>query len=293
MNIDKWLIDNTHSLKNKTVAVTGTTGGIGRSLVGYLATLGANLILLDRNRERSESLKAELTALYSDTSVKCITLDLSITDQVKKVTNELKKEKIDVLIHNAGAYKIPRCKCSTGLDNVFQINFASPYYITKELLSYMQGGRVVIVGSIAHNYSVTDVHDKDFSKREKSSLVYGNAKRYLMYSFMKLFENREDVTLSVTHPGITLTNITSHYPKLIFALIKHPMKIIFMKPDIATLSILKGVFEETKMCEWIGPSAFNIWGYPKKKKLKTATAEEIEEIFVSAEKLNLRMYDLQ
>lgn len=292
MNINKWLRQNTLSLENKTVAVSGTTGGIGRKLAYYLAYLGASLILIDRNRERSERLKAELELLYPKTSFKCITLDLSDAEEVIKVTQELKKEKIDVLIHNAGAYKIPRCKCSTGLDNVFQINFASPYYITKELIPYMKGGRVVIVGSIAHNYSVTDPQDTDFSKREKSSLVYGNSKRYLMFSFMKLFENREDVTLSVTHPGITFTNITSHYPKIIFALIKHPMKIIFMKPDIAALSILKGVFEKTEMCEWIGPRYFNIWGYPEKKELKTAKENEIEEIFENAEKLNLRMYEV-
>lgn len=292
MNINKWLKENTHSLKNKTVAVTGTTGGIGRKLAIYLADLGANLILLDRNPIRSEEFKNEIKTLNCNITIKCIPLDLSDVNGVKIATEELKKEKIDVLIHNAGAYKIPRCKCKTGLDNVFQINFASPYYITKELLTYMKGGRVVIVGSIAHNYSVTDSKDVDFSNREKSSLVYGNAKRYLMYSFMKLFEGREEVTLSVTHPGITLTNITSHYPKLIFALIKNPMKVIFMKTDLAALSILKGVFEETKMCEWIGPKYFNIWGYPEKKRLKTAAQKEIEEIFENAEKLNLRMYEV-
>lgn len=280
------------SLVNKTVAITGTTGGLGRELTLYLAHLGADLILLDRNIERSEKFKNEILARYSDLSIKCITVDLSDITSVKSATELLKKEKIDILIHNAGAYKIPRAKCKTGLDNVFQINFLSPYYITKELLPNMKDGRVVVVGSIAHNYSVTDPDDVDFSTRSRSSLVYGNAKRYLMYAMMSLFEENNDVTLSVTHPGITFTNITSHYPKLIFAIIKHPMKIIFMKPRIAALSILKGVFEKTDFKEWIGPKLFNIWGYPTKKKLTTATQDEVERIYNTAERLYNEMKEL-
>ena len=56
------------------------------------------------------------------------------------------------------------------------------------------------------------------------------------------------------------------------------MKIIFERPAKATLSILRGVFDETKSCEWIGPKIFNIWGMPKKQKLKTASQQEIFNI---------------
>ena len=107
-----------------------------------------------------------------------------------------------------------------------------------------RGGRVVAVGSIAHNYSETDPADVDFSSRTRASRVYGNAKRYLMFSLYGLFENESNVSLAVCHPGITFTNITAHYPKAVFAIIKNPMKVIFMKPERACLSIVRGVFEE-------------------------------------------------
>ena len=96
-----------------------------------------------------------------------------------------------------------------------------------------------------------------------------------MFSLYKLFENSE--TLSIVHPGITFTNITNHYPKLIFAIIKYPMKIIFMKPKKAALSIIKGIFDSTDK-EWIGPRLFDIWGLPKNKKLKSYTDKEAAEI---------------
>ena len=152
-------------------------------------------------------------------------------DNVKSVTKELENMDIDIFIHNAGAYSIPRKICSSGYDNVFQINFVSPYYMIRTLLPTLRAkkGMAVAVGSIAHNYSKTDERDIDFRKRSASSKVYGNAKRFLMYSLYELFKNEKEASLSIVHPGITFTNITAHYPKLIFAVIKHPMKIIFMK----------------------------------------------------------------
>ena len=76
MNIKKWLSQSTHSLSGKTVAVTGTTGGLGKELCRYLAALNANLILLDRNATRSNAFRDELLALHPNISVECINVDL-------------------------------------------------------------------------------------------------------------------------------------------------------------------------------------------------------------------------
>ena len=146
-----------------------------------------------------------------------------------------------------------------------------------------RGGKVVAVGSIAHNYSKTDSNDIDFSTRSKSSLVYGNAKRYLMYSLWGLDNYPNNI--AIAHPGITFTNITAHYPKLLFAVIKHPMKIIFMKPKKASLSIVEALFTDCGKNEWIGPRLFNVWGKPKKRRLNSASAEEAKSISETAERI--------
>ncbi len=291
MKIDKWLKNNTKSLLGKTVAITGSTGGLGKELCSYLAQLGARLILVDRSPARSEAHAKELRDNYGAT-VSLIQCDLQSRDSVIKATAELIKAEPDIFIHNAGAYSIPREICDTGYGNVFQINFLSPYYMIKELLPTLRSkkGRVVAVGSIAHNYSKSDINDIDFKTRKASSKLYGNAKRFLMFSLYSLFENERDATLSIVHPGITFTNITAHYPKIIFAIIKHPMKIIFMKPKKAALSLLRGVFEATEKNTWIGPSVFNIWGYPSKKVLKTCKNDEIELIYSEAERACRKMY---
>ncbi len=292
MNLKKWLDKNTSSLAGRCVAITGSTGGLGRELCAYLAGLGAELILVDRNPERSARFAEELASEYG-ARVSRITADLADLESVRAATDELKERRIDVFIHNAGAYDIPRYKTKEGYDNVFTINFISPYYITRELLPQLRevGGRVVVVGSIAHNYSVYDPEDIDFSTRRRASLVYGNAKRFMMFASDALFEGEREATLSVTHPGIAFTGITAHYPKLIFAIIKYPMKVIFMKPRIAALSILRGVFETTEGGEWIAPGIFNVWGAPKRRRIGTASPEERAKIAKTAEKIYAALID--
>ena len=285
MGKNRWILENTSSLCKKTVAVSGATGGLGKPLCQNLASLGASLILLDRNQERSRALCEELTSEFPTLSVKRIPLDLEDMDSVKACAERLFSEEIDALILNAGAYRIDRHTCKGGFDNVFMINFASPYYLAKKLIPGLlsRGGKLVVVGSIAHNYSKSDPNDVDFVTRKKHSLCYGNAKRYLMYASYKLCEGKD--LLSVTHPGIAVTNITSHYPKLIYALIKYPMKVIFMSPKKASLSILRGLFDKTSEATWIGPRLFSIWGLPKKKCLPHYDAKEAERLYAKAEEI--------
>ena len=285
MKTDAWIQKNMPSLSGKTVAISGATGGIGQALCRHLASLGAELWLLDRNSERSLAWIEKLKAEFPSLNVRHLRLDLADFETVRSVTEELQKSTPDYLIFNAGVYHVPRYTTSVGHDNVFQINFVAPYYMARRLQPTMKerGGRIVAVGSIAHNYSKIDLHDVEFLTRKESSKVYGNAKRFLMFSLFGL--NESDKIITIAHPGITLTNITAHYPKVIYALIKHPMKVIFMSPRRASLSILAAMVQDAKKNEWFGPSLFDIWGLPKKKLLKTCSLEEAAEICRVAEKI--------
>lgn len=281
MNIRKWLASNAESLNGKTVVITGSTGGLGKEICKILASLGADLVLVDRSLQKSSAHRDSLVSLFPNIKVTLLTADMEDIESVKSACETLKITPIDYLILNAGAYSIPRTKTDMGYDNVFQINFVSQYYMARALAPAIKarGGRIITVGSIAHNYSVIDKNDIDFSTRRKSNLVYGNSKRYLMCAMYKL-SNDTGVETSVVHPGITFTNITAHYPPLIFAVIKHPMKVIFMPARKACLSVIKGVFDTCGKYEWIGPRIFDVWGLPKKTKLKTISEDEF--FFISS-----------
>ncbi len=264
----------------KTAVITGATGGLGQILCRRLAEQGYALILMDRNPQKAAMLDVKLKKEFPDLSLRHEIVDLECLDSVRAVCDRLEAMPIDVLIHNAGAYAIPRHACDTGYDTVFQINFVSPYYITRRLLPLLRqrSGHVVAVGSIAHRYSRTDPNDIDFSGRPAAAKAYGNAKRYLMFSLYELFREETAVTLSVVHPGVTFTNITAHYPPWLFAIIKYPMKVIFPPPKRAVNSLVRGVAEPCGYGEWIGPWLFDVWGAPKKSRLHGVTAEERQRI---------------
>ena len=290
MTTKAWLGKNTVSLQGKTVAISGSTGGLGKALCAHMAALGvARLILLDRNASKAEALKNALTQRYPDLCVEIVLTDLADMRSVEDAAQALEKKPIDVLICNAGAYAVPRYITSSGLDNVFQINFAAPYYLMRRLTPQLRsrGGRVVLVGSVAHRYSCTDLQDVDFRTRDRASLVYGNAKRYLMIAAPEAAA-KAGLPLAMTHPGITVTGITAHYPKWLYALIKNPMRVLFMKPRRACLSILQGVYEDTQPGEWIGPRRFDVWGLPRKSRYDTYSAEEKARVCTEAQ----RIYDM-
>ncbi len=286
MKIEKWIELNTEDLNGKTVVITGASGGLGTEVCKILARLNAHIIMVDHVLHKGKFARSLIMEEYPSSRIDNMELDLEKFDQVESFIKRLTNVKVDYLILNAGAYATDRHKTSLEYDDVFQINFVSNYYIIKSLLQKFktENTKIIAVGSIAHKYSKIDDNDIDFSTRKKCNLVYGNSKRFLMFSLHELL-TKEHINYAIVHPGISFTNITSHYPKALFALIKLPMKLTFMKPNKACLSIIKGIFENTAYHEWIGPKRADIWGYPIKKKLSTVSLDESKKIFDLAEKI--------
>jgi len=77
--------------------ITGASSGIGREMAKYLASLGHELILVGRNKERLEELQNEL-----EVDSQIVIVDLSDIKKVKELFVIMKNEQIDILINNAG-----------------------------------------------------------------------------------------------------------------------------------------------------------------------------------------------
>lgn len=288
MKYIKWIRKNCNNLKNKRVVITGATGGLGKEICLYLAELEANITLACRNKNKTEKLIEEIKGFYPNANLEFIELDLENIKSVKGCIKEIKKYNgIDILINNAGIYNVPIKKLDSGYNNIFQVNFLYTYYFTKNLISELEKKEksiCIMLGSIAHNYSKINTSDIDFSSHSKPSKIYGNSKRFIMFSLYELFKN-SSVNLAIVHPGVTLTNMTNHYPKAINWLVKIGIKLFFPSPSKAVLSIIQGTSLSTSYHQWIGPKLFNIWGYPKLQKLKTCTPDESKTIFSIAESL--------
>lgn len=259
----------------KSVVITGSTGGLGQELCRALCRRGASLILVNRNPQKAARQKQELQRLYPNSSVELVTADLSSPSSVRAACRILKEKPVDVLIHNAGVYDLPKHIGESGYDDVFTVDFLSPFSITTALTPLLEQrkGRVIVVGSIAYRYRKSRPDDPDFSYTNFCNFVYGNAKRYLMASHREWAAQHPSVLFAMTHPGISFTGITNHYPKWLFAIIRRPMKILFMKPAKAMKSILNGMEQTTGYSQWIGPRILDVWGKPAVRMARIPVAE--------------------
>ncbi len=77
--------------------ITGASSGIGRDMALYLASMGYDLILVGRDKEKLEELQNLLKV-----NSQIIIADLSSDTKVKEVYVMTKNENIDILINDAG-----------------------------------------------------------------------------------------------------------------------------------------------------------------------------------------------
>jgi len=88
------------NLKNKTILLTGATGGIGSAIAMRLASEGCRLLLAGRDEERLESLRQSLTPAR-DTH-QTVSADINSFSGRKNIIDCSRKIHVDVLINAAG-----------------------------------------------------------------------------------------------------------------------------------------------------------------------------------------------
>ncbi len=140
-----------YDFSNKTIVITGASGGIGTALARELDRRKAELVLADINYSGLESSASGLTS-------KPLIIKCNITDRadVKKLVEAAvnKYSKIDILINNAGIIRPALFEdCSyENIDDQMNVNFMGAVNCTKEVLAVMipaKQGRIVTISSLA------------------------------------------------------------------------------------------------------------------------------------------------
>jgi len=129
--------------------ITGASSGLGKEFAYILSEMGYDLILVARRKNKLEKIASELK-----TNVKVIDMDISSTYNCMNLYNEVKKEKIDVLINNAGfglLGKFDETKLDTELDMI-DLNIKTVHTLTKLFLKDFKkrdSGYILNVASVA------------------------------------------------------------------------------------------------------------------------------------------------
>ena len=134
---------------SKTILITGSTDGIGLEAAKTLAGAGHTVLLHGRNAAKLSAVKANHPAFAKSATYQA---DLSSLGSVETLAAEIEAKHacLDVVINNAGVFKIANPITSDGLDVRFVVNTIAPYYLTKRLLSLMdETGRVINLSSAA------------------------------------------------------------------------------------------------------------------------------------------------
>lgn len=136
----------------KTILITGATDGIDLETAKMIAPRGHTLLLHGRNPEKLKTAASSVAGVKGAGDVKTYRADLSILPEVDALADAIKSdfESMDVLINNAGVFKMSDPKTHDGYDARFIVNVVAPYKLTKALLPALKtNGRVVNLSSAA------------------------------------------------------------------------------------------------------------------------------------------------
>jgi 3-oxoacyl-[acyl-carrier protein] reductase len=132
------------NFKNKIVCITGSSRGVGRSLVEYFINEGALVIGISRTKDQT---KLE--------NYHPIQGDISNAEDIRKAFSEINKNfgKLDILINNAGISHSSQAFFLTNdqASNMININFFGTFIVSKEaskLMMKKKFGRIINIGSI-------------------------------------------------------------------------------------------------------------------------------------------------
>mgnify|MGYP000851714993 CR=1 FL=1 len=198
----------------KLVAITGATSGIGLHAARKYASMGARLVLINRNREKAEGVRKELARDFG-AQAECIAADLSVLGDMQRAASRLleMEQPIDVMIHNAGVHLTQRQETPDGLETNFALHYLAPFVITRMLMPTMGRdgtGRIIFVGSEGYRFAVwgLDMDDLQWEKNKYSGLkAYGAGKLAQLLS-MHIFAQELSplgVTINSMHPGTVRT----------------------------------------------------------------------------------------
>ena len=185
-----------------TVLVTGANRGIGYEFVKQYSKNNFNVLACCRSAENA----SELQELAKEVkNIKIYELDVGNINIIKNLSQQLKNEKIDVLINNAGIYR------SSTIGNInydewmesFKVNTIAPYQIVEAFLDQILNSDLKKVVSITSKMGSID------DNTTGGSYIYRSSKTALNSMMRSLTHDLVDqgIATLTLHPGWVRTDM--------------------------------------------------------------------------------------
>lgn len=197
------------------VVITGATSGIGLAASRQMAANGATVVLVGRDAAKTDRVREELADATGSDRLETVVADLSELDAVEAAAAAISKrhDRVDVLVHNAGALDDERHDSSTGIERTIAAQVVGPFLLTARLLDRLGGdagdsgaepSRVLTMSSGGMYSASLDVdHLEMDAAHYKGTEQYARAKR-AQVTLNELWAERladRNVVCHAVHPG--------------------------------------------------------------------------------------------
>lgn len=172
------------SLAGKTAVITGASKGIGKSIALLFAKQGADVHILDVDREAGNSVVEDInqengSAYFYETNVASQEEILKVTDHIYSSHNRL-----NILVNNAGVAHIGKLEDTTekDFDRIYNINVKGVYNCSFAAIDKMKksgGGVILNMASVAAVMGIADRFAYSTSKGAVLTMTYSIAKDYI------------------------------------------------------------------------------------------------------------------
>ncbi len=135
--LDDWRDLDSYDLRGRVVLLTGATSGLGLAAAHQFARCGATLILASRSAERLERVRDDIVAQTGNAAVDILEVDLGDFEAVRAAAAafQLRYERLDVLVHNAGLLLERRTSNASGTEMTVASQVVGPFLLTGLLLA--------------------------------------------------------------------------------------------------------------------------------------------------------------
>ena len=192
--------------------VTGASSGIGLHTALGLARTGMRVVMVGRDRARTEAARRLATERSGSDRIDIALADFSRLAEVRHLADQLLSagDRLDLLVNNAGLMS-PKCRFSfDGFELTFAVNHLAPFLLTNLLLERLKASgpsRIVTVASEAHHGHRLNLADVARPHDWGTLRAYGRSKLCNIL-FTKELASRlsgTGVVATCLHPGVVAT----------------------------------------------------------------------------------------
>ncbi len=203
-----WKPIGEYDASGRVVLVTGATSGLGLVTAEQLAAVGATVVLLGRDESKTNRVRDQISESTGSELVSTAIADMGDLDAVRRVAGELNErlDRLDVLIHNAGALSATRQLSAQGMEQTVASQVVGPFLLTTLLLPVLEksaSARVLTMSSGGMYASPLRVNELQMGADYKGSEQYARAKR-AQVTLNEMWPQRVasgDVVFHAMHPG--------------------------------------------------------------------------------------------